>query len=62
MLSASRNSLPSPVSDEENGRWGVQSVVRGGLSPRREKMERILVKEKEKEVGRTSSEPSKMFK
>ena len=62
MPSASRSSLPSRASDEENGSRGVQSVVRGYLSLGRERMERILVRGKEKEVGRTSNEPRNMFR
>jgi hypothetical protein len=59
MPSSSRNSLPSPVSDEGNESRGVQS---GDSALGRERMERILVREKEKGMGRTSREPRKVFR
>ena len=59
MPSASRNSSPCRVFDEENASRGAQSAFpsRGDLSLRRGRMGRILAREKEKEAVRTSSKP-----
>ena len=56
MPGASRNSSPSRVFDAGNESRGVRS---GDSSLGRERMERILAREKEKGVGRTSREPKK---
>lgn len=60
MRGASRNSLPSRVFDAESENRGVQNARDLGLG--RKRTERILVREKGKEVGRTSSEPRKVFR
>lgn len=66
MPSASRNSSLSRAFDDDDGdddaSRGVQSLVRGDSSPEKERTERTPAREREWEVGRTSSEPRRVFR